>query len=381
MPDGEFKRQYKFRHCGWKGIRRQLRAAVYMFNLHTMVLCIIGCLAVYICQEWGLSYNMDLHFMAAGTIFPLTFAISQAFSRRERALTMLAELKASIVALYWHHRDWAQDDDFPASLGDNNRSWAKEFAIVAAQFLDSLQQYICSTDGFESLSDIRLSAKPYSTVYLMIGDTDLHDQVLGESFQHHLQCLAHKSPGYEYLQRCYLCLSKMSIMNEYLTFKANYTRGGEGGLSRTAQFLRYCVAQMEQLRMIKIYRTPTMLRHACSMMVHIGAVLLAPYFVHIGVCDDNWEPCPGPYVMQTTYIVICMLLLNVQAAVEQPFDMSGPDDVFLELAEEFNAVSRLHMHESIYDKGDCFAAAGKAPSQSTDGVAAQVHEAAPVTVR
>jgi hypothetical protein len=29
---------------------------------------------------------------------------------------------------------------------------------------------------------------------------------------------------------------------------------GEGGMSRSAQYLRYLVAHMEQLRMIKIYR-------------------------------------------------------------------------------------------------------------------------------
>lgn len=28
--------------------------------------------------------------------------------RRERALTTLAEIKASIIALYWQHRDWPQ---------------------------------------------------------------------------------------------------------------------------------------------------------------------------------------------------------------------------------------------------------------------------------
>jgi hypothetical protein len=29
---------------------------------------------------------------------------------------------------------------------------------------------------------------------------------------------------------------------------------GEGGMSRTAQYLRYLLAQFEQLRMIKLYR-------------------------------------------------------------------------------------------------------------------------------
>jgi hypothetical protein len=40
--------------------------------------------------------------------FPLVFAIQSAFSRRDRGLSQIAQFKASAVALYYHHRDWAQ---------------------------------------------------------------------------------------------------------------------------------------------------------------------------------------------------------------------------------------------------------------------------------
>jgi hypothetical protein len=40
------------------------------------------------------------------------------------------------------------------------------------------------------------------------------------------------------------------------------------------QLLSVCVLQ--------IYRTPFMLRYCCSILIHIGAVVLGPYFVHIG---------------------------------------------------------------------------------------------------
>lgn len=33
---------------------------------------------------------------------------------------------------------------------------------------------------------------------------------------------------------------------------------------------------------MQIYRTPFMLRYCCSVLIHIGAVVLGPYFVHIG---------------------------------------------------------------------------------------------------
>eukprot|EP00877_Chromochloris_zofingiensis_P007782 jgi/Chrzof1/3257/Cz12g18040.t1 len=298
--------------------------------------------------------------VAVGVTFPLTWAITQAFTRRERALQMLAELKASITGLYFHHRDWAQVPGFPDTLG-HHHEWAQQFASVAMDFLDNMQKYIGTADGYEGLADMRMTAKRHGALYLLVADTNLHQANLGHSFVRRVTKMTHDSPGHSYLMAAYQCLSKISVMNEYLTFKANYTRGGEGGLSRTSQYLRYLMAQMEQLRMIKEYRTPVMLRHSCAVITHLGAVLLAPYFNHVGRCDD-WEDkdhmtCPAAYMASAVYVVIAMLLLNVQASVEQPFDMNSLDDVFLELAEEFDDIIQLDPVDGIHgvaDSGACF---------------------------
>jgi hypothetical protein len=74
-------------------------------------------------------------------------AIGQQFLRRERALTMLGELKASVIAIYWAHRDWAQGPTYPATLGDDNSTWAREVANVLMDFLDSAQKYIHCNGG------------------------------------------------------------------------------------------------------------------------------------------------------------------------------------------------------------------------------------------
>lgn len=72
--------------------------------------------------------------------------------------------------------------------------------------------------------------------------------------QKSVQDIHNSLPSNVFLMRAYGALSKMSAMGEYLTHKAGYMRGGEGGLSRSAQYLRFLISQMEQLRMIKIYR-------------------------------------------------------------------------------------------------------------------------------
>lgn len=55
-------------------------------------------------------------------------------------------------------------------------------------------------------------------------------------------------------------------------------------MSRTNQYLRYIISNLEELRMIKEYRTPIMMRYANGVLLHIFAIFLAPYFVHF--CDS-----------------------------------------------------------------------------------------------
>jgi hypothetical protein len=42
-----------------------------------------------------------------------------------------------------------------------------------------------------------------------------------------VQSISYNLPGHPYLMAAYAALSKMSVMNEYLTHKAHYLRGGE----------------------------------------------------------------------------------------------------------------------------------------------------------
>lgn len=343
-------------------LARTLRSIAWVVNLHSLSLCAVGCLAVYICEQLGLSFALDISLIVFGVTFSVTFTITQAYQRRERALTTIAELKASVIAMYWHHRDWAQGPGYPGSLGDDGSAWAQEFAAVATEYLESLERYINTPEGYESIAEVRLAADRRAVAHMLIGSHgNMRQDTLGLTFMERFQSLSTSLPGHPHLMRAYAALSKMSVMNEYLTHKAHYTRGGEGGMSRTAQYLRYLVAQMEQLRMIKIYRTPAMLRSACSLLTHALTVILAPYFVHVGKCDAGAEDagfgmwCPAPYIMACLWVLITTLLLTVQESNEHPLDMTGVDDVFLNITEEFRDVlADARFSGTIRDDGSCF---------------------------
>lgn len=298
----------------------------------------VACLAVYLCDVYDFKYNMDFTLVATGTTFPLVFTIQQAFVRRERATILLADMKASVMGLFYMHRDWDQSENFPGSLGNNSNTWCKGVREVLKDFLINLHGFLTMTDGFENIAEKRLTARQHELIDLLFNKVRLNSNPADHTFARLMTEFDKRDPGKKLLAKCYKNLSKLSVMNEQLTLKAGYTRGGEGGMSRTAQYLRYMVNHLEQLRMIRDYRTPSMMRHASGVLLHVFSVILAPYFLHF--CD-SWvsygheeETCPAGYAAAIVYVMIVMLLFHVQTDLEDPFACLGLDDVFVELAEE-----------------------------------------------
>jgi hypothetical protein len=109
--------------------------------------------------------------------------------------------------------------------------------------------------------------------------------------------------------------------------------------------------------------------------VHLGCFALAPSFVHRGSCED-WGPgspghgpytgdgmCPAPYVNACMYVIISLLLLNVQASAEHPFDAESVDDIFFELPDELWEIATA-------TGGDGFGTSGPGPVPFYEGAGA-----------
>lgn len=328
------------------GFRRYIRALLYTFNVHTMLLSLVACVAVYLSDKYNFRYNMDFTLVATGTTFPLVFTIQQAFTRRERALFLIANLKASVISLYWMHRDWSQGETFPDSIGNDHTLAAKRFRSILLDFLTQCKEYLTMEADFESYAEKRLTAKNHHILDFMVNNLELSGQSRF-SFQALVEKFNLQDPVREKLRSCYRLLSRIAAMNEHLGLQAGYTKGGEGGMSRTNQYLRYVVSNLEELRMIKDYRTPIMMRYAVGVLLHIFPLLLAPYFSHF--CD-SWistghEPnsCPAGYAGAISYVTIVMLLFNIQQDIELPFDMKGLDDIFFELPNEVEEVCEVEL--------------------------------------
>ncbi|GLI69017.1 hypothetical protein VaNZ11_013556 [Volvox africanus] len=328
----------------------------------------IACGSVALCYSLNFRYNMDMSLVATGTTFPLVFTIQQAFARRERATVLIANMKASLVALYYMHRDWDQTENYPISLGNNNLQWARKVKAVLEDFCTGCSRYLNAEDRYESLAERRLVAKKNDELYELF----LHRLDVEERGTPHYLRRVHRAdqqdPGHVHLMDCYRALSLLSVYNEQLTLKAGYTRGGEGGMSRTNQYLRYIISNLEELRMIRDYRTPYMMRTACGILLHIFAIILAPYFAHF--CDswialgNNEDTCPAGYAAAAVYVMIVMLLYHVQVDIEQPFDERGLDDVFFMTSAELDESMGMHAVLSGRSSTDLDSIAGSSPRDS-----------------
>jgi hypothetical protein len=67
-----------------------------------MAFCTIVAIALVCPRMLNISFEVDFAIFSAGCIFPLTFNVGVAFSRREAALEAMSTLKANIFAIYLH---------------------------------------------------------------------------------------------------------------------------------------------------------------------------------------------------------------------------------------------------------------------------------------
>ncbi|GFH19332.1 predicted protein, partial [Haematococcus lacustris] len=88
-----------------------------------------------------------------------------------------------------------------------------------------------------------------------------------------------------------------------------------------------------------------MMRHACAILIHVFAVVLAPYFVH-SCADSEAENCVAGYASAGVYVLICMLLLHVQQDLENCLDESGLDDAFFTSVDELDELAGEPMLQS-----------------------------------
>lgn len=162
------------------------------------------------------------------------FNIQQAFTRRERALSLIANLKASAVGLYFQHRDWAQvsnsngsfnscscsarshavsttcaflsrwlqDEGILATLGNDHTAAALHCKLLLVDLLRDVRSYLIADSPYESYAEARLSAKHNTYANMIMADLSLSG-ASQLSFQAAVESAQKADPATAALRRCY----------------------------------------------------------------------------------------------------------------------------------------------------------------------------------
>jgi len=250
-----------------------IRNFTKIVDLHTFTVVALACIATYFCLEYEVYIDLPTALIGIAIVFPIVFSINAAYRRREDALKYFGSLKAHAVALYYAHRDWVPD---PAS------DHAMRMKSIFEELLQAIHQYFTSK-----------------------GEHNDFDRV-------------------------YNHFSKLSNSMELLRDAGV----AANEISRCNQYLRSMMIDFENMRNIRLYRTPTTLRAYSQVFLNIFPILFAPYFAYIA----NESYYASGFIVAVVYGLVLVSLDNIQEDLENPFDGIGSDDLRLDVAANYQKI-------------------------------------------
>ena len=222
---------------------------------HTLFMAAITALATFCCAKGVLDFSFDfsMSIVAVGTVFPLVFSVQASFTRREKALHGLGQLKGTLFAMYLMFETWDSDESL---------AFAAQVRPLLNKLLDDMVLYLRSPK---------------------------HSKEAGHVVYDGFAALADKIKAF--------------------TPQASYTKPGEGGLSRLNLYLRDIMLHFEEVRAVRDSETPIGLRLFCFALIHISPVLLAPYWNHFCAKQTATE-LPSQYGCESG-LLFCMQYMCV----------------------------------------------------------------------
>lgn len=225
-------------------------------------------LSTWLCGYYGLTAEFPLTIIGIAIVFPVVFSIDSAYKRRERTLTHLAEFKGNADAVYLAADHWVENNDFK-----------EEVKKHILEVYDALSTY-CSCENDE------LAEK--------------------EKFLFHR-------------------LSNLSVkVQEFRTLDIVHSE-----LSRINQYVSKISIAIENIKMIRSYRTPITLRAYSRVFIYSFPIIYGPYFEYAAEMYSHGLE----YVMPIAFSFILVSLDNIQEHLENPFDQIGEDDVKFRIKE------------------------------------------------
>ncbi len=195
-----------------------LKSLYLIINYKTIIVTLLAIATTWLCSHFNILAEFPLTLVGIAIVFPVVFSIDSAYKRRERALWMLSDFKAHVLAIYLASRDWLEgNEDFENEVK-------------------------------KKLIDVYSSIRETFT----IGNKS--DQVT-----------------------IYKKLSELSLLMK--KFRELELPSGE--ISRVSQYISKITVDVENLNTILRYRTPITLRAYSKVFIYTFPILYGPYFASV----------------------------------------------------------------------------------------------------
>lgn len=203
-----------------------LRSLYLIINYKTFIVTTLAIGSTYTCRLLDLKADFPLTIIGISIVFPVVFSIDSAYKRRERALALLADFKAYLLAIFYASRDWVESEGFERE--------------VKGQLIET---------------------------YTSLRSLFIADEIDTRNAE----------------QRIFDNISKISKL--LMGFRDLGLPSGE--MSRVSQYVSKLATSIENLKVILHYRTPITLRAYSKVFIYSFPILYGPYFEYVAEQYSN----------------------------------------------------------------------------------------------
>ena len=265
-------------HIQWKEMKRPkpvrewLRVAV--FTKATLRTAVLGVVAPILCKRYELTgHTFDPSLLTMLIATPAAFLIGAAFQRRERALQDLAEFRAAAIHLHRAFGLYGREETSAAG----QRAVQGTFAAFAEHLTNyeprSLEEAYVAFQGIgAAIEQLRIDPPEHVNVHI--------ETIIGRL-----------------------------LFDERTLF-----------------------TRLETLRLVRSFRTPLVLRGFLLAATNLFPIIFAPSFAYEAAQHDGVGAITA-YTLSVFFSVSNCVLVNIQDALEDPFDGDTADDISLAIFE------------------------------------------------
>lgn len=205
-------------------------------------------------ETWS-ARSLDFILLAFAVTSPIAAALGMAFTRRERALIAIADFRASAYHIYAAHSFWDYTSKGEGGRVDATIDWPEHCDMVLAQLIglgDELARFLSLPTSSRSRHRMTRSGRKEAVRTM-------------EAAYHLMESMT--------TQR----LTRLILYSERLKKQGL----GSSESSRLRQYERYLSSNIEQLRMVKMYRTPQALRSFARIFTLVLPAFYAPTYAQV----------------------------------------------------------------------------------------------------